>query len=92
MTVKWYLPEDLDAEALQLLEKSGTDETELIAPATVQPEFFNALWQQHRREGLPLSDLLASWEAFHAESLTLCSPEDLMTRPVLYRSRRDAGA
>lgn len=82
MAVKWYLPEDLDAEAIQLLEKSGTGAVELIAPATVQPEFFNALWQQRRREGLPLDELLASWEAFHAESLTLYAPEDLMTRAV----------
>lgn len=80
VAVKWYLPEELGAEAVLLLDKSGAGEVELISPATVQPEFFNALWQQHRRENLPVEELQASWEAFSTESVTLYAPEDLMPR------------
>lgn len=80
VAVKWYLPEELGAEAVLLLDKSGAGEVELISPATVQPEFFNALWQQRRRENLPVEELQASWEAFSTESVTLYAPEDLMPR------------
>jgi predicted nucleic acid-binding protein len=80
VAVKWYLPEELGAEAVLLLDKSGAGEVELISPATVQPEFFNALRQQRRRENLPVEELQASWEAFSTESVTLYAPEDLMPR------------
>ena len=49
VAVKWYLPEDLHEEAIGLARHAQTGEVELLAPGTLQPEFFNALWQQHKR-------------------------------------------
>lgn len=54
VAVKWYLPEELHEEAINLPRCAEAGDAELLAPGTVQPEFFNALWWQHRREDLPL--------------------------------------
>ncbi len=44
-------------EALALLAAVGEGEAKLLAPSTVQPELFNALWQQHRREKLSREEI-----------------------------------
>lgn len=44
VAVKWYLPEDLHDEAISLLRRAEAGDVALLAPGTVQPEFFNALW------------------------------------------------
>ena len=54
VAVKWYLPEELHDEAVGLLRRTEVGDIGLLAPSTIQPEFFNALWWHHRREGLPL--------------------------------------
>lgn len=42
VAVKWYLPEELHEEAVGLLRLAEAGDIELLAPGTVQPEFFNA--------------------------------------------------
>ena len=80
MAVKWYLPEDLHEEAVGLLRQAEAAAVELLAPGTIQPEFFNALWWQHRREGLPLDAVRSSWKAFALDPVVLYATEDLMPR------------
>ncbi len=57
VAVKFYLPEEGREEALALLAAVGEGEAKLLAPSTVQPELFNALWQQHRREKLSREEI-----------------------------------
>lgn len=80
VAIKWYLPEDLHEEAIGLARRAQTGEVELLAPGTLQPEFFNALWQQHRRNNLPLGEVRSAWEQFALDPVTLYVPEDLMPR------------
>lgn len=80
VAVKWYLPEELHDQAIGLLRRAEAGGIELFAPGTVQPEFFNALWWHHRREGLPLDRVRASWEGFAMDPVVLYAPEDLMPR------------
>lgn len=80
VAVKWYLPEELHDEAIGLLRRAEAGDVELLAPGTVQPEFFNALWWQHRREGLPLDSVRDLWKRFALDPVVLYAPEDLMPR------------
>ena len=82
VAVKWYLPEDLHDEAISLLRQAEAGDVELLAPGTVQPEFFNALWWQHRREDLPQDSVRNLWEQFALDPVVLYAPEDLMARAV----------
>lgn len=82
VAVKWYLPEELHDEAIELLRRAEAGELELSAPSTIQPEFFNALWQQHRRGGLPLEEVRSAWGQFVLDPVSLYAPEDLMPRAV----------
>lgn len=80
VAVKWYLPEEGHEEAMELLGYAESEEVRLLAPSTIYPEFFNALWQQHRREGLPLQDMRLSWEQFAIDPVFPYAPEELMHR------------
>lgn len=80
VAVKWYLPEEMHDEAVELLRHAEDGNIDLLAPGTIQPEFFNALWWQHRREDLPLDSVRSSWEAFALDPVVLYAPEDLMPR------------
>lgn len=80
VAVKWYLPEELHDEAIGLLRRAEAGDVDLRAPGTVQPEFFNALWWQHRREGLPLDSVRILWGQFALDPVVLYAPEDLMPR------------
>lgn len=80
VAVKWYLPEDLHEEALGIARRAQTGEVELLAPGTLQPEFFNALWQQHKRNNLPVGEVRSAWEQFTLDPVTLYLAEDLMPR------------
>lgn len=93
IAVKWYLPEDLHDKAISLLRHAEARTIELLAPGTIQPEFFNALWWQHRREGLPLDSVRDLWKQFALDPVVLYAPEDLMpqaaeialqTRVIIY--------
>jgi predicted nucleic acid-binding protein len=44
VAVKFYVPEELREEALHVLAAAESGDLELIAPSTLQPEYFNALW------------------------------------------------
>ena len=80
VAVKFYLPEEGREEALALLAAVGEGEAKLLAPSTVQPELFNALWQQHRREKLSREEVGEHWGDFSLTSIDLYAPEDLMPR------------
>lgn len=79
VAVKFYLSESLMEEAGRL-RTAVDEEAELIAPSTIQPEFWNALWQQHRRGGLSLEEVQDTWREFAEDPISLYKPEDLMPR------------
>lgn len=80
VAVKFYLPEEWREEALALLDAVGESRVKLLAPSTVQPELFNALWQQHRRGKLSREEVGEHWGDFSVTSMDLYAPEDLMPR------------
>lgn len=80
VAVKWYLPEKWHEEAIELLKRAEARAVDLLVPGTIQPEFFNSLWQQYRYGGLPLDRVRSSWESFAAEPIFLYATEDLMPR------------
>lgn len=80
VAVKFYLPEEGREEALALLAAVGEGRARLLAPSTVQPELFNALWQQHRRQKLSREEVGEHWSDFSVTSMDLYAPEDLMPR------------
>lgn len=83
VAVKWYLAEDFGDEAARLLESARDLTSELLAPGTIQPEFWNALWQRHRRGELESEEVRRIWSEFAAEDpASLYAPEDLMPRAV----------
>lgn len=80
VAVKFFLPEELREEALALLSAVERGEVTLLAPSTLQPEWFNALWRQHRREKLSREEVGKHWITFTATPIDLYTPEDLMPR------------
>ena len=43
VALKWYLTEELNDQAAQLLEAAESGAVGFSAPSTLEPEFFNAL-------------------------------------------------
>lgn len=83
VAVKWHLEENHSDEAARLLDAVGSEVSELLAPSTLQPEFFNTLWQQRRRGELSVEEVRQAWADFRAgEPATLYEPADLMPRAV----------
>lgn len=83
VAVKFYVPEELREEALAVLAAAETGDLELVAPSTLQPEFFNALWWKHRRGELSPDEVRDGWHRLIAdEPASLYAPEDLMPRAV----------
>lgn len=81
VAIKWYLTEELTDEAVRLLDSARDSVSELLAPGTLQPEFFNALWQRHRRGELEREEVRRVWREFVTEDpASLYAPEDLMPR------------
>ncbi len=81
VAVKWHLEEEYSDEAARLLDAVGSEVSELLAPSTLQPEFFNTLWQQRRRGELSIEEVRQAWADFQAgEPATLYEPADLMPR------------
>lgn len=81
VAVKWHLEEEHSGEAARLLDAVGSEVSELLAPSTLQPEFFNTLWQQRRRKELSLEEVRQAWTDFRVgEPATLYEPTDLMPR------------
>lgn len=65
---------------MELLRCAEFEEVRLLAPSTIYSEFFNAVWQQHRVNSLPLQDLRLSWEQFAMDPVFPCATEELMHR------------
>ena len=81
VAVKWHLEEERSEEAARLLDAVGAEISELLAPSTLQPEFFNTLWQRRRRGELDPEEVRRVWSDFLAgEPVTLYDPSDLMPR------------
>jgi predicted nucleic acid-binding protein len=83
VAVKFYVPEELREEALEVLGVAEAGYLELLAPATLQPELFNALWWKHRRGELSREEVQNGWRRLTADRpASLYAPEDLMPRAV----------
>lgn len=80
VAVKFYVPEELREEGLAATEAGRL---EIVAPSTLQPEFFNALWWKYRRGELSRGEVRESWERLIVDrSASLYAPEELMPRAV----------
>lgn len=81
VALKWHLEEKHSDEAARLLDAVGGTVSELFAPSTPQPEFFNAFWQRRRRSEMSPEEVGQVWDDFRAgDPATLYDPTDLMPR------------
>lgn len=81
VAVKWHLEEEHSDEAARLLDAVGSGISELLAPSTLQPEFFNTLWQRRRRGELSIEEVRQAWSDIRdGEPATLYESADLMPR------------
>ena len=82
VAAKWYLPEELREEALELATRVGTGEVQLLAPSIIGPELFNALYQQHRRTYLSLDEVRAFFSSFTEAPVSFFEIDPLTSRAV----------
>lgn len=82
VAIKWYVSEELRDEALALFDALATGTIRGTAPSTIQPEFWNALWQKRRRNELSPEEARYIWAEFAEDPVSLYKPEDLMPRAV----------
>lgn len=82
VAVKFYLQEELQDEARGLLTAVEAGSIELIAPSTIQPELWNALWQQHRRGELALEEARDIWEEFVEAPVSFFEIDPLIPRAI----------
>lgn len=82
VAVKWHLPEEDHGLALGLLAAVEDGAAELLAPSTIAPEFFNALWQQYRRSGMPVEWVRSIWEDFAEAPVSFFGIDPLVPRAV----------
>lgn len=80
VAAKWYLPEELRDEALELATWVGTGEVQLLAPSIIAPELFNALYQQHRRTYLSLEEVRTFFSSFREAPVSLFEIDLLTSR------------
>jgi predicted nucleic acid-binding protein len=80
VAVKWYLTEDLEQEALSVLDAGDRGDVFLLAPDTIEPEFWNVLWQRHRAGKLSLDEVWDYWDTFQESALLLGEVLPLMPR------------
>jgi predicted nucleic acid-binding protein len=71
VAVKWYLTEDLETEALNVLDAGERGDVTLLAPDSIEPEFWNVLWQRCRKAELSLDEVWDYWDAFQGSPLLL---------------------
>ncbi|MBA3388020.1 MAG: type II toxin-antitoxin system VapC family toxin [Rubrobacter sp.] len=79
VAIKWYLTEELEDEALSVLEVGERGDLMLLAPDSVEPEFWNVLWQRHRRGELSLDEVWEYWDALEESPLLMGEVLPLMT-------------
>lgn len=80
VAVKFYLPEGGHEQAVVLLEAAETSAVELLAPATILAEGFNALAQQQRRGLLDEEEARGGWEKLLTAPIYTYAIEDLIER------------
>lgn len=80
VAVKFYVPEEGKEVAEKLLDAATAGEIELLAPATIMPEGYNAVWQQHRRGEMSPEEAREAWAKFDEVPATLYAVEDLISR------------
>lgn len=80
VAVKFYLPEGGHEQAVELLEAAETSAVELLAPATILAEGFNALAQQQRRGLLDEEEARGGWEKLLTAPIYAYAIEDLIER------------
>lgn len=78
VVVKWYLTEELEKEALAVYEAGERGNVTLLAPDSVEPEFWNVLWQRHRKGELELDEVLDYWDVFEELPLLFADVLPLM--------------
>lgn len=71
VAIKWYLTEELEEEALKVLDAGERGDVLLLAPDTIEPEFWNVLWQRHSKTKLSLDEVQDYWNAFEESPLLL---------------------
>jgi predicted nucleic acid-binding protein len=78
VAVKWFVPEELSADARKLL----APEYELLAPDLLWAELGSALWKKHRRQEL---DRRTAWRLFRdfAQVPIQLHPTDRWTEAAL---------
>lgn len=57
VAVKFYVPEADKEKAERLLASATAGEVELLAPSTLMPEGYNAVWQQYRRGEIDVEEI-----------------------------------
>jgi predicted nucleic acid-binding protein len=82
VAVKWYLTEELEDEALSVLEAGERGDVTLLAPDSIEPEFWNVLWQRHRKGELSLDEVWDFWDALEESPLLMGEVLPLMTLPT----------
>ena len=89
VVVKWYLTEELEDEAFLVYEAGERGDVTLLAPDSVEPEFWNVLWQRHRRGELELDEVRDYWDVF--EELPLLFAEVLTLMPLAAEIAANSG-
>lgn len=89
VVVKWYLTEELEEEALSVYEAGERGDVTLLAPDSAEPEFWNVLWQRHRKGELELEEVRDYWDVF--EELPLLFAEVLALMPLAAEIAADSG-
>ena len=79
VAVKWYLTEELEDEALGVLEAGERGNVTLLAPDSLEPEFWNVLWQRHRKGELSLDEVWDYWDALEESPVLMGEVLPLMT-------------
>jgi predicted nucleic acid-binding protein len=82
VAAKWYVPEELREEALELSARIGNCEVDLLAPSTIGPELFNAFFQQHRRGHLSLDEVREFFSSFTDAPISFFEIDPLTPRAV----------
>lgn len=89
VAAKWYLTEELEEEAQEILDAGQRGEVLLLAPESVEPELWNVLWQRHRRGELSPEEVRGYWSNFREVPIFLTNVRQLMPKAaeVALRSR-----
>jgi len=79
VAVKWYLPEEGEDAAMEVLEAGAGGEATLIAPDLILPEVGNVFWLRHRRGHISREHVLEAWESFQDAGISLTESGGLMS-------------